>query len=103
VRYTVRLTAGARDDLQRLEDFLVERAIESGDFDLPGRAMDAIRHELRILHTNPFTCRIAEDNPFERELVIPFGSSGYVALFQVVHEREIWVTAVRHQREEDYY
>ena len=51
----------------RLEDFLVEAALQHGDFDLPRRAVDAIRAEFRILETNPFTCRIADDDRLETE------------------------------------
>ncbi len=101
--YAVSLTAEALEDLRRLEDFLVDAALEHGDFDLPGRALAAIRREFRILESNPFTCRIAFDDRFERELVIPFGAAGYVALFHIVSEREVVVSAIRHQREDDYH
>ena len=99
--YTVYLTREAREDLQRLEDFLVEIALEQGDFELPGRAVDAIQQAIRILETNPYTCRKASSNPLERELVIPFGSSGYVALFEIIGADEVVVSALRHQREDD--
>lgn len=99
--YVVRLTREAVEDLQRLEAFLLDVALKHGDWELPDRALLATRREFRILETNPFTCRIAFDDRLERELVIPFGASGYVALFHVVSEREIVVSAVRHQREDD--
>ena len=101
--FSVRLTREALEDLQRLEEFLVETAIQYGDFDLPLRALDAIQREMRILETNPYTCRKAESNPLERELVIPFGGSGYVALFEILSEHEVAVSAIRHQREDDYH
>lgn len=103
MRYTVYLTREALDDLRRLEDFLVERALEHGDWDLPGRAVDAIRSEMRILETNPYTCRMAQGDPLARELIIPFGGSGYVALFEVISDDEVAVSALRHQREDDYH
>jgi plasmid stabilization system protein ParE len=103
VTFTVSLTREALEDLLRLEDFLVESALAHGDFDLPRRAVAAIRGEFRILETNPFTCRIAETDRLERELVIPFGASGYVALFRILSEREVVVAAIRHQREDDYH
>jgi plasmid stabilization system protein ParE len=34
-------------------------------------------------------------------LVVPFGSAGYVVLFEIVGN-DVVVGAVRHQREEDY-
>ena len=101
--FSVRLTREALEDLQRLEEFLVEQALEHGDFDLPVRAVHAIQHEMRILATNPYTCRKAGSNPLERELVIPFGGSGYVALFEIISEHEVAVSAFRHQREDDYH
>ena len=42
------------------------------------------------------------DNPFIRELVIPFGSGGYVALFEIDDKDNVTLLAIRHQREEDY-
>ncbi|MBN8511325.1 MAG: type II toxin-antitoxin system RelE/ParE family toxin [Burkholderiales bacterium] len=103
MNFTVRFTRQALEDLQRIEEFLVELALEHGDFDLPLRATDASRRELRILETNPYTCRKVGSNPLERELVIPFGGSGYVALFEIVSEQEVAVSALRHQREDDYH
>lgn len=99
----MRLTREALEDLQRLEAFLIEQALEHGDFDLPSRAVDAIQREMRILVTNPYTCRRAGPGLRERELVIPFGGSGYVALFEIVTETEVVVGAIRHQREDDYH
>lgn len=99
--FSVRLTREALEDLQRIEEFLIELALAHGDLDLPLRAVDAIRHEMRILETNPYTCRKVGSNPLERELVIPFGGSGYVALFEIISEHEVAVSAIRHQREDD--
>lgn len=101
--FKVRLTRSARDDLLRLEGFLVELALQRGDLTLPERALNAILRELRILETNPYTCRRAADKPFERELIIPFGSAGYVALIEIISEHEVAVIAIRLQREDDYH
>jgi hypothetical protein len=43
------------------------------------------------------------DNPLLRELVIPFGSAGYVALFEIESFSTVTILAVRHQREDDYH
>ena len=43
------------------------------------------------------------DNPLLRELVIPFGAAGYVALFEIENPSTVTFVAVRHQREEDYH
>lgn len=98
-RYRVRLTPEAEEDLLRLYDFLLERDIDAAE-----RALQAIEEALRLLSFSPFSCRKAlRDNPLLRELVIPFGSAGYVALFEVSPPDSVTVLAVRHQREDDYY
>lgn len=101
--YTVNLTREAVEDLQRLESFLIDTALAHGDLNLPDRALLAIRREFKILERNPFTCRIAFDDRLERELVIPFDSTGYVALFHIISDREVVISAIRHQRENDYH
>jgi plasmid stabilization system protein ParE len=63
----------------------------------------AIRAGIATLASSPFTCRKAGPSSFVRELVIPFGRSGYVALFEIQGAEEVVVAAVRHQREEDYH
>lgn len=103
--YKVRLTRDAEADLVRLFDFIVERELAraSGNLDLAERALDAIQAGFATLRTSPFTCRKAGSSPFLRELIVPFGSSGYVALFEIVGGDEVIVAAVRHQREDDMY
>jgi len=55
------------------------------------------------LRFSPFSCRKAvSDNPFLRELIIPFGAAGDVALFEIEPRGIVNILAVRHQREEDY-
>ena len=97
-RFKVRFTPEAEDDLLRLFDFLVERDPTAAE-----HALDAIRRAVELLRFSPFSCRKAlPDNPFVRELIIPFGSAGYVALFEIELKRVVNVIAVRHQREDDY-
>ena len=38
-----------------------------------------------------------------RELIIPFGNSGYVALFEIETGGHVTILALRHQREDDYH
>jgi hypothetical protein len=52
---------------------------------------------------SPFICRKADDDPFLRELLIPFGRSGYVALFEIEDAATVTIRAVRHQLEDDYH
>ena len=97
-RYKVRFTPEAEDDLLRLFDFQLERDSAAAE-----RALEAIRAAIDLLRFSPFSCRkAARDRPFLRELVIPFGSGGYVALFEIEPGNIVTVLAVRHQREEDY-
>ena len=103
--YRVILTEGAERDLDELFDYLLEREVRSptGDPDVAMRAMLAIRASIDTLRRIPFTCRRAGTSPFLRELVISFGHSGYVALFEILDSKTVEVLAVRHQREGDYH
>lgn len=103
--YRVRLTRAAKDDLDRLFDFVIERELarDGGDLDLAAQALTALRSGLATLKASPFTCRKAGRSPFLRELIIPFGRSGYVVLFEVEDAANITVLAVRHQLEDDYH
>jgi plasmid stabilization system protein ParE len=100
--YQVRFTRAAAADLERLYDFILER--DDADFLLAERALHAIRSGIATLRTSPFTCRkVQRDTPFLRELLIPFGPSGYVALFEIDSSQTVTVLAVRHQLEDDYH
>jgi plasmid stabilization system protein ParE len=100
--FKVRFTAGAEDDLVRLYEFILNR--DNTDWALAEKALEAIKHAIRSLELSPFSYRKADaDNPFLRELVIPFGASGYVALFEIDNESSVTILAVRHQREDDYH
>lgn len=104
--YRVKLTREAEDDLLQLYDFMLEREIErsgGGDLALADRAIAAIHHGFATLRSSPFTCRKADLSPFLRELVIPFGGTGYVALFEISDADTVVIAAVRHQREDDYH
>ena len=83
--FRVRLTREAEADLERLFDFVVERELErdGGNLELAEQAIVAIRAGVATLKTSPFTCRKVGQSPFLRELIIPFGHSGYVALFEI--------------------
>lgn len=101
--YRIAWTQAADADLERLFDHLLERELarEGGDLDYPGQAIAAVRASTSLLERFPFTCRKSIDNPFLRELVIPFGHSGYVALFEIVSSEQVVISAIRHQREDD--
>ncbi|WP_323072729.1 type II toxin-antitoxin system RelE/ParE family toxin [Mycetohabitans endofungorum] len=100
--YAVRFTRAASDDLDRLYGFIVDR--DDADVEIATRALAAIAAGIATLESSPFTCRKAHPSmPFLRELIIPFGVSGYVALFEIDDNRTVAILAVRHQRESDYH
>ncbi|MBK6741928.1 MAG: type II toxin-antitoxin system RelE/ParE family toxin [Hydrogenophilales bacterium] len=100
--FTVRFTEEAEADLLRLYDFILAR--DATDWAVAERALEAIRDAMLSLERSPFSYRKAMDgNPFLRELVIPFGAAGYVALFEIDDAQTVTILAVRQQREDDYH
>lgn len=86
----------ARKDLVRLFDFLAEK-----DQQLAVRAMREIRDAFAPLRHMPKMGRPVEGGL--REWVIPFGSSGYIALYDFDEAQDaLVVPALRHQLERDY-
>lgn len=103
MRFDVRFSAAAADDLERLFDFLLERAQTGEDLDLAQSAAETVRSAVEnLLAVTPYSFRKAGKSPTRRELIIPFGATGYVALYEIEATR-VLVLAVRHQREEDYH
>jgi plasmid stabilization system protein ParE len=97
--YPVRYTRAAREDLVRLYRYLLERDVEAA-----ARALEAIERGVAMLRLFPFTCRKIDDgNPFLRELIVSFGTSGYVLLFEIESAEQVTILAVRHQLEDDYH
>ncbi|WP_294289049.1 type II toxin-antitoxin system RelE/ParE family toxin [uncultured Sphingomonas sp.] len=92
------LTERAVADVERCRTFLAER-----DHRASTRAAAAIADALRRLTATPAMGRPVGARPPFRELVIPFGTTGYVALY--VHDAEddaVVILALRHQREAGY-
>jgi plasmid stabilization system protein ParE len=102
--FVVEVSPTAEADLERLFEFLLDRSETTEDLDRAQAAIDAIRaaaqHRLAI---TTFSLRKAAQNPAQRELIIPFGGTGYVALCEIVSTSKVVVLAARHQREEDYH
>ena len=97
--HKVRFTFEAEDDLLRLYDFLATKNPEIAE-----RAIEAIEAVTLLLALAPYSCRkAATSDPVLREMVIAFGSAGYVMLFEIEPLSTVTVLAVRHQREDDYY
>jgi len=81
-----------------VQAFLIEK-----DPAAAARAVDAIETSFELLAYSPFSCRKAwpGGRPLLREIVIPCGSAGYVALFGIDGPNRVSIPAVRHQREDD--
>lgn len=103
--YAVKFSDAAVEDLERLFDFALQRELDSetGDLDIPERAIQAIKNGMTFLRSSPFACRKIGNSPFIRELIIPFGNTGYVALFEIADGRTVIIGVIRHQREDDYH
>lgn len=72
MRFNVRFTEEARDDLARLYDGLLQRA--GADFAVAERALQFIGDGIAVLEVAPLSCRkVRQGDPFQRELVIGFG------------------------------
>ena len=105
MKYRVLFSEAAAVGLGQMFDFALKRELDSetGDLDIPERAVQAIKDGIALLESSPFACRKAGNSSFIRELIIPFGSTGYVALFEIVDSSTVIIGAIRHQREDDYH
>jgi plasmid stabilization system protein ParE len=92
------VTDDAARGIERCRRFLVGKNPRAAR-----RAGEAIARQLRLLETFPEIGRPHADLPGFRELIIPFGDAGYVALYRYVPaEDAVFVVAFRHQREAGY-
>lgn len=99
MRYEIRYAQSAKEDLKRHFAFLIAHDIPTAH-----RARQVIAASIELLKQFPFTCRKATpENPFLREMVISFGTTGYVALFEIEDDQTITILAIRHQRENDFH
>ncbi len=102
--FKVEFTPEADADLDRLFDFLLERAktVEEAL-----RAYDAVAVIRAVanshLSTTPYSYRKVGQRPTLRELIVPLGSTGYVLRFDIRTPELVLVIGARHQREEDYH
>jgi len=99
--YALVIAQSAKDDLERLHSFAADI-----DPDMAEGTLKTIKSAFEILTRHPHTCRKVQSadlsNCALRELVIRFGNTGYLALFELVDEEFALVLIVRHQRESDY-
>ncbi|MBV8603721.1 MAG: type II toxin-antitoxin system RelE/ParE family toxin [Pelomonas sp.] len=102
--YAVEFTQGAEDDLVRLYDFLLNRAETLEELEVADEAINVIRQAaLSHLSTTPYSYRKVGARSTLRELIIPFGKTGYVLRFDIRSPELVLVIGARHQREEDFH
>lgn len=102
--YVVEFTQGAEDDLMRLYDFLLDRAETLEELDVADEAIEVIRQAaLSHLSTTPYSYRKVGARSTLRELIIPFGTTGYILRFDIRSSGLVLVIGARHQREEDFH
>lgn len=99
-RYRVRFARSALEDLERLTEFLVEHSP-----DLAPDAERAIRDAVEVLKRLPWAGRRAGQQNDEtlRELIVPFGTTGYLILYRVGPGALVSVLAATHQLEELFH
>lgn len=93
------VTEGAAQGLERCRRFLNGKAPEAAR-----RAGQAIERQFLLLENMPEIGRPIEAETLEcRELLIPFGDSGYVALYRHEPVRDaVYVLAFRQQKKAGY-
>jgi len=90
------ITSQAIDDLEEVENFLAEKSPEAAE-----RAKAVIVEHLEKVQIFPTIYRPVPTQKDRREIVIAFGSYGYVVRYQ--HDKEadtVTITNVWHQRQE---
>lgn len=92
------VTAGAALGLERCRCFLAEKNPRASQ-----HAGQAIEQQFALLEVDAKIGRTLDDYPGLRELIIPFGDSGYVALYRYADDADtVYILAFRHQKEAGY-
>lgn len=92
------ITKEATQGLERCRLFLLKKNPHATI-----RAIQAIKNSFDLLKTEPTIGRPLLDLPELRELIIPFGESGYIALYRYEIESDsISILAFKHQKEAGY-
>ena len=102
--FKVEFTPEAEADLDRLFDFLLDRAETVDDAMGAYQTIEAIRTAADShLSITPYSYRKVGVRPTLRELIVPFGSTGYILRFDIRTPELVLVIGARHQREEDFH
>lgn len=102
--FRVEFTPEAQADLNRLFDFLLDRAETVEEAMRAYEAVELIRTVAKShLSSTPYSYRKVGARPTLRELIVPFGATGYVIRFDIRTPNLVLVIGARHQREQDYH
>jgi len=102
--FKVEFTPEAEADLNRLFDFLLDRAETVEEAVRAYEAVEIIRTVANShLSSTPYSYRKVGARPTLRELIVPFGAAGYVLRFDIRTPELVLVIGARHQREQDYH
>jgi plasmid stabilization system protein ParE len=94
----VTITDNAGDGIRRCTLFLLERSVPAAK-----KAAEVIKERLSVLASMPDYGTPYPLDTELRQITIPFGDSGYIALY--LHDKAadtVYVLAFRHQKEEGY-
>lgn len=92
------LSKSAFSKLTQIKKFYAQRDPKIG-----ARAVDVIEAAFLPLLHSPEIGRPFEGSMLRRELIIPFGRSGFISLYEIDKESDrIVIVALRHQREEGF-
>ncbi len=102
--FKVEFTPEAEADLNRLFDFLLDRAETVEQAMRACEAVEIIRTVANShLSSTPYSYRKVGARPTLRELIVPFGATGYVLRFDIRTPELVLVIGARQQREQDYH
>lgn len=102
--FRVEFTPEAEADLDRPFDFLLDCPHAPGDAVRAYEAVEAVRTAAnRHLALTPYIDRKVVPSPTLRELIVPFGATGYVLRLDIRTPELVLVIGARHPREEDFH
>jgi plasmid stabilization system protein ParE len=92
------LSKSALAKLNEIKKFYAQRDPKIGD-----RAVDVIEAAFLPLLHSPEIGRPFEGSTLRRELIIPFGRSGFISLYEIDKaSNRIVIVALRHQKEDGF-
>jgi plasmid stabilization system protein ParE len=85
--------AEAVDDLVRLREFIGDKNRRAAQ-----RAAITIKNMVKVLESYPDIIHPIEDLPDFHDLVVPFGSGGYIIRYRIEKDM-VFIVGIRHSKE----